>query len=437
MPRCCALLLCLIAGITLSVEAADRPNIVMIVSDDHGWTDYGFMGHRVIQTPHLDRLASQSLVFKRGYVPSSLCCPSLATIITGLYPHQHKVTSNDPPIPAGLPNRQFQQSAAFKEGREVMNRHLEAVDTLPRLLGRHGYLSLQTGKWWQGHYSRGGFTHGMTTGQRHGDDGLKIGRQTMQPIYDFMATAKREQKPFFVWYAPLLPHDPHTPPQRLLDKYRDSTKSESVAKYRAMVEWFDETCGQLMTHLDEQGLTDNTIVVYVADNGWLQNENGNGFVRSKRSPYDMGLRTPIMIRWPARIAPRMSDDLAMSIDLMPTLLAALNLPKSDQMQGLNLLDEQRVAARKELTGECFTHNAVDLHQPAKNLLQRWIVDGRWKLIVPQKGDSTELPAAQRNIELFDILADPHEKNDLAAAHPDVVQQLTAKLDSWWNPSGRE
>jgi uncharacterized sulfatase len=422
-------------GITLSVEAADRPNIVMIISDDHGWTDYGFMGHQVIQTPHLDRLASQSLVFKRGYVPSSLCCPSLATIITGLYPHQHKVTSNDPPIPAGLPNRQFQQSAAFKEGREVMNRHLEAVDTLPRLLGQHGYLSLQTGKWWQGHYSRGGFTHGMTTGQRHGDDGLKIGRQTMQPIYDFMATAKREQKPFFVWYAPLLPHDPHTPPQRLLDKYRDSTQSESVAKYRAMVEWFDETCGQLMTHLDEQGLTDNTIVVYVADNGWLQNENGNGFVRSKRSPYDMGLRTPIMIRWPKRIAPKMSDDLAMSIDLMPTLLAALNLPKSDQMPGLNLLDEQRVEARKELVGECFTHNAVDLHQPAKNLLQRWIVAGRWKLIVPQKVDSAELPAAQQNIELFDILADPHEKNDLAAAHPDVVRQLTAKLDSWWNPSG--
>lgn len=437
MPRCCALLLCLILGVTLSVEAADRPNIVMIISDDHGWTDYGFMGHQVIQTPHLDRLASQSLVFQRGYVPSSLCCPSLATIITGLYPHQHKVTSNDPPIPAGLPNRQFQQSAAFKDGREIMNRHLEAVDTLPRLLGRHGYLSLQTGKWWQGHFSRGGFTHGMTTGQRHGDDGLKIGRQTMQPIFDFMATAKREQKPFFVWYAPLLPHDPHTPPQRLLDKYRDSTKSESVAKYRAMVEWFDETCGQLMTHLDEEGLAENTIVVYVADNGWLQNENGNGFVRSKRSPYDMGLRTPIMIRWPKHIAPKVSEDLAMSIDLMPTLLAALDLPKSDQMQGLNLLDEQRVAARKELVGECFTHNAVDLHQPAKNLLQRWIVAGRWKLIVPQKVDSAELPAAQQNIELFDILADPHEKNDLAASHPDVVQQLTAKLDAWWNPSGRK
>src|SRR3954464_2279914 len=83
-------------------EAAARgPNVVMIVSDDQAWTDYSFMGHPHVRTPNLDRLASQSLTFQRGDVPSSLCCPSLATIITGLYPHQHKVTSNDPPTPAG------------------------------------------------------------------------------------------------------------------------------------------------------------------------------------------------------------------------------------------------------------------------------------------------------------------------------------------------
>ena len=81
--------------------AAERPNIVMIISDDHAWTDYSFMGHPHVATPHLDRLARESLTFRRGYVPSSLCCPSLASIITGLYPHQHKVTSNDPPLPPG------------------------------------------------------------------------------------------------------------------------------------------------------------------------------------------------------------------------------------------------------------------------------------------------------------------------------------------------
>ena len=183
----------------------------MIISDDHAWTDYSFMGHPSIRTPNLDRLASQSLVFPRGYVPASLCCPSLASIITGLYPHQHRVTSNDPPIPQGMERGQFQKSEAFREGRELMNRHLEAVPTLPRLLKEKGYLSLQTGKWWQGDFSRGGFTHGMTKGNRHGDDGLDIGRKTMQPIYDFVGNARKDGKPFFVWYAPMPPHSPHPP----------------------------------------------------------------------------------------------------------------------------------------------------------------------------------------------------------------------------------
>src|SRR5687767_984041 len=78
------------------------PNVVLIISDDHGWTDYGFMGHEKVRTPHLDRLASQSRVFPRGYVPASLCCPSLASIVTGKYPHQHRIVSNDPPLPEGL-----------------------------------------------------------------------------------------------------------------------------------------------------------------------------------------------------------------------------------------------------------------------------------------------------------------------------------------------
>src|SRR5438105_2331870 len=155
--------------------AAERPNIVMIISDDHAWTDYSFMGHPQLNTPHLDALARQSLAFTHGYVPSSLCCPSLASIISGLYPHQHKVTSNDPIAPRGMKPGEFRQSAAFQEGREIMNRHLEAVPTLPRLLAEAGYISLQTGKWWQGDFSRGGFTEGMTKGERHGDVGLDIG----------------------------------------------------------------------------------------------------------------------------------------------------------------------------------------------------------------------------------------------------------------------
>src|SRR5262245_805880 len=162
-------------------------NILYIISDDQAWTDYGFMGHDTIRTPHLDRLASQSAVFPRGYVPDSLCRPSLATLITGLYPHQSRITGNDPgrSRQTGSPGR----NPEYLRLNAEYIRHIEAVPTLPRLLAERGYLSLQTGKWWEGDYRRGGFTHGMTHGDpsrggRHGDEGLKIGREGLQPIYD-------------------------------------------------------------------------------------------------------------------------------------------------------------------------------------------------------------------------------------------------------------
>ncbi|HQF12429.1 MAG TPA: sulfatase-like hydrolase/transferase, partial [Thermogutta sp.] len=169
--------------------SAKRPNVLLIISDDHAWTDYGFMGHPQIKTPSIDKLASESLVFTRGYVPSSLCRPSLATMITGLYPHQHGITGNDPALPdpkvnpmAGRANPQFARYY------ETLMERIEKVPTLPRILGEAGYVSLQTGKWWEGSYRRGGFTEGMTHGDprrggRHGDEGLKIGREGLEPIF--------------------------------------------------------------------------------------------------------------------------------------------------------------------------------------------------------------------------------------------------------------
>jgi uncharacterized sulfatase len=423
----CLLLVVAAAPLGASVlGAAPPPNILLIVSDDHHWGDYGFMGHPHVKTPHLDRLAAQSLAFSRGYVPSSLCCPSLASIITGLYPHQHKITSNDPPLVPGLKGAAFQKSKAFLDGREAMNRHMDAAPALPRLLAQRGYLSLQTGKWWQGDFRRGGFTHGMTQGNRHGDEGLDIGRKTLEPIYDFISTAQKASKPFFVWYAPMMPHDPHTPPERLLAKYRDKTPSLAVAKYWAMVEWFDETCGELLAHLEKQGIAENTLVAYVTDNGWITNPDTGRFApKSKQSPYDGGLRTPILLRWPGRLAPQKSPHLASSLDLAPTLLAAAGLKPAPAMPGLNLLDEKAVAGRRSLFGECFTHNAVDLHKPAANLRWRWVIEGDWKLIVPSPQHEKGVP------ELYQLADDPHERKDLAAAEGERLRRMRAQLDAWW------
>jgi uncharacterized sulfatase len=430
---------CLLASLALTLALAlpaqaGPPNVVMIIGDDQAWTDYGFMGHPHIKTPHLDKLAGESLVFTRGYVPSSLCRPSLATMITGLYPHQNRLTSNDPPIPKGLTNAQAQKDPGFLKAREEMVALFEKSPTIPKLLEKRGYVSFQAGKWWEGNACRcGGFTEGMTHGDpakggRHGDEGLKIGRQGLQPVFDFLDKAKKDQKPFFVWYAPMMPHAPHNPPERLLKKYKDKTKSEHVAKYWAMCEWFDETIGDLLARLEKNGQAEDTLVIYLHDNGWIQDENSPNYApRSKRSQYDTGLRTPILIKWPGHVRPGKSDRLASSVDLAPTILLAAGGKPTRQMQGINLLDPHWVASRDAIFGDIYEHNAVDINNPAANLRYRWVIDGNWKLIVPQA------PNAKGGPELYDLAKDPFEKTTLAGRMPEKVKELTKKLDAWWKP----
>ncbi len=377
------LALCLSVATNLVAEPPNSaPNVVMLISDDQAWTDYGFMGHEIIETPKLDAFARQSVVYSRGYVPSSLCRPSLMTMITGRYPHEHGITGNDPP--KGV-------------NRNDMLTHVDAAQTLPKLLGEAGYKSLQTGKWWEGSPARGGFTHAMTHGDtsrggRHGDVGLKIGREGLEPIFSFLK--ERGDSPFFLWYAPFLPHTPHNPPQRLFEKYKAKVDSPHVARYYAMCEWFDETCGELLDHLEAEGLAENTIVVYVCDNGWIQNPNaGNYAAKSKRSPYDGGIRTPIMVRWPARLTPRFDrETLVSSIDLAPTILAACGVKAPAGLPGENLLQDsaKKPLARKQLFGEIFDHDVADLQDPTASLQFRWTIQGDWKLILPADGKNAEL-----------------------------------------------
>jgi arylsulfatase A-like enzyme len=172
--------------------AAERPNVVVILSDDQAWTAYGFMGHPDIKTPHLDKLAAQSVVFERGYVAAPLCRPSLASMVTGRYPFDHGITGND---------------VDGNNNRAALDLPLrKAFNQLPgfiRGLTADGYLTHQSGKWWEGSFKDGGFTHGMThadpkRGGRHGDAGLVIGREGLKPISDFLdAKARKERDTVF------------------------------------------------------------------------------------------------------------------------------------------------------------------------------------------------------------------------------------------------
>ncbi len=429
-------------------EPTDQPpNVVMIISDDQSWTDYGFANHPVIKSPRLDQLATQSAVFPRGYVPTALCRPSLATMITGLYAHQHRISGNDPTPAAGV--KFSRDDPRYPAQCQALIEHIDPLPTLPKLLANHGYVSFQSGKWWEGNHCRGGFTAGMTHGDpqrggRHGDVGLQIGRNGMQPIFDFIDSA--EQKPFFLWYAPFLPHSPHNPPPRLLQKYEQPGRPLPLARYYAMCEWFDETCGQLLDYLDQHGLCENTLVVYVTDNGWIQRTEDTQVPegwksqfapKSKQSPNEGGIRTPIMLRWPGKIQPHQYETLVSSVDLAPTILQACGVQPPTSMPGINLLDvcNGATVSREAIFGESFAHDIADIQDPTRSLLNLWCIEGNWKLILFQDGQLGRYQVVHqqrpREPQLYDLSVDPHETRNVAAQHPATVARMTDKIRTWW------
>ena len=440
---------CLVIGISLTLiassAAADSrpPNIVLILSDDQSYTDYGFMGHPTIETPNLDQLAKQSVVFRRGYVPTALCRPALMTLATGLYSHQNKTTGNDPARTAANAKHAAEKDQHINE---LLISHIDETGALPKWLSKRGYVSHQSGKWWEGSYQRGGFTHGMTMGfpnprGRHGDAGLKIGRTGMQPVLDFIDQSIADNKPFFVWYAPFMPHTPHTPPARLLDKYIAKGVQARIAKYHAMCEWFDETCGTLVNHIDDSGVSENTLIIYVTDNGWIQTETGSYAPRSKRSPYEGGTRTPIMFRWPGTISPADRPELCSSIDIVPTILAAAGADAPHSFPGLNLLPEMKSGEkidRNVLYGESFAHDIADIEQPHASLLYRWVIRGDHKLLLTYDGAPGKMkyPPQDGEPKLFNLATDPGENLNLAGKKPAIVSELSQLLDRWYIPTGR-
>jgi uncharacterized sulfatase len=442
------LLLCLsglVAGFTACSKTTrpDHPNIVLIISDDQSWTDYSFMGHEHIKTPRIDQLAEEGLTFTRGYTAAPLCRPALASMATGLFPHQHKVIGNDPVFDAGDKARYREEWMKLRAGaNEPIVAAFEQLPTLADILGEAGYVSLQTGKWWEGNPSRGGFTEGMTHGDparggRHGDDGLKIGREGMDVIYEFIEDARDQEKPFFVWYAPFLPHAPHTPPDSLRDKYLTVAPTEAVANYWAMCEWFDITCGLLMDYIESKGLSENTLFVYVTDNGWIQDpDQPNKFdARSKTTPYEMGIRTPMIFRWKGLIDPGMDmESLVSSIDIATTILDICGIEPEPEMQGINVLDEKDLAGRDAIFAEAYAHDFTSVDE---SLNFRIIIKLPWKLILPYAVNRPYNPQfyliePDGKPQLYNLLDDPHERVNLADDNPDVVLSLKEEIEKWWD-----
>lgn len=232
-----------------------------------------------------------------------------------------------------------------------------------------------------------------------------------------------------------MPHHPHTPPDKYVQQYRREGRSQDLALYYAMCSWFDQTVGELLQYLERKGLAPNTLVVYVADNGWIQRTpeapvpsgwRRPAMPRSKLSPNEGGIRTPIMLRWPGRIEPGQIDTPVSSVDLAPTILAAAGRSPAPEMRGVNLISAGEVAGRSTVFGADWNHDVADPADPVQSLQHRWCVQGQWKLIVPHAPNISD-----PRVQLYDVVTDPDETRNLVFEKPELVRKLLDEIQRWW------
>ena len=421
-------------------STASGPNILLIIGDDHGWPYFGFMGHPIVRTPHLDALAAESTFFRNGFATASSCRASLMSLLTGLHPIQWDA----------------RERALQRRGvSSVRGDRIRDLPTLPRLLAKRGYASFQGGKYWEGSYRDGGFSDGTKTAvdfhpddtwrdwslAQSGGEGLELGRSTMQPLWDFLDAHRAG--PFFVWFAPKLPHTPHDPEERHRALYANAKLSDRAQKYYANITRFDERVGEVVAYLERTGLRQRTLVVYVSDNGWQQGSDTTPSVASLGGPngkwslHELGFRTPVLFSWPGRISGgRVLDALVSTVDIFATLVDFARLEPPANATGLSLrrllmgeadFDRTRVIGSATRVRPPPTSEGVrgaDLTRPERVYFLR---NESWRYLWYR--DSEGYP--DRNAEeLYRIDEDPMETRDVAAEHPERTLEYRNEIRSW-------
>jgi len=439
---------------TVSEEQPAKPNIVLITADDMAWTDYSFTGNIHVNTPNLKKLADSGVLFKRGYVPTAWSRSSLMTLITGRYAHEHGITVDD----------LVSYEGAFHKSPKPVST-IGKFETLPRLLKQRGYLSYQSGRWFEGRYADAGFTHGAAERGDFSYDKPGIGEDAVKACTDVSGMAQKENKPFFLWYAPALPAFNHNgrkrsgenvAPQKIMEnqkfildlgmneyylQFQSPTGRADLTRYYALIEWFDDHSGQLIAHLEKKGLRDNTLIVYQSANGWVSiRRRGDYAPKSKGSAYDGGVRTPVIYSWPARFKPTVSDALVSSVDVAPTILAVAGAKQPKKLlPGMNLLPAMEGKAKlddRAIFGEAYARDIANIKDPEAVLCKRWVIEKQYKLIVSYDDRGLPVSGSGRPVkatgpELYDFVKDPYEQNNLYGNLPKVYESLRNKLDNWY------
>lgn len=432
---------------TKSASKIKTPNIILLVGDDQGYPYFGFMGADYVKTPNMDSLANSGVLFTDGYVPENHCRPSLQTLITGTLPIDYAKAKDSIMIQEMQKEDYKNLSKDEKEKwKENFDFHaMKYVETLPSLLEKKGYNSFQGGKWWEFNYQNGGFSEGMTTGWEEGDrkkkgwfyqfmggEGRNLARATMQPVYDFIEENK--ENPFFIWYAPELPHYPFDAPDKYYNIYANEDMSESAKRYYANCTWFDDGVGELKRFLDKKGELENTLFIYVNDNGWEQNPNQefrhdslrwhNGGDKGKLSVYDQSFRTPIIFAWEGNIEKgKRYDYLIHSADIPATILDYLEIEIPENYHGQSYrgaIDGKMINVRKEIIGKVNQIRSEE-DMMGKKVEAYWIRNENWFF-------SWNLSLDE--VRLFNMNNDPLNNLDLSSDNVELIDKFKNKILDW-------
>ena len=436
MPRSRHLVVAFYAAIqavfcTLSAQADPRPNIVVIISDDSGYNEFSLNGSTTFATPRIDSIARDGVRFTEGYTSGTVCSPTRAGLLTGRYQNRFGHEFNIPPVYSetnGLPLSET---------------------TLADVMQEAGYRTIALGKWHLGyapafHPLSRGFTdyHGFLQGARSYFplekptilNRLLRDREPIPETFDYITDelgraaadyiAAAKQQPFFMYLAFNATHGPNHATAADLAHVGDGPGNRT---HRAMTHALDRAVGMVLDALDEQQLTDNTLVVFLNDNGGVRGHDNTPLRGFKGSTWEGGIRVPFAMRWPSRIAAgQVCKAPVISLDIFPTAMAAAGIETTpgQPLDGVNLLP-------------WLTEHRDD--RPHTTLYwkngSKWAVrDGDLKLVVSPgpsgKQGRRERPQAEPETGLFDIRRDPAEAHDLTAERAADVARLTTLYEAW-------
>jgi arylsulfatase A len=451
--RPCLLAAVLIASLFIVAPmtvAESPPNFLFILADDLGHYQLGSYGSNFYETPHLDRLADEGMRFSQAYAAAAVCSPTRAAIMTGKYPARLHITDfipGDAYPHARLKTPDWQKSLPLEE------------ITIPEALLEAGYVSGHFGKWHL-NYDREhvdgrpgdprsqGFADVLTTLKPKSEEAEAAAANPGYDAHNVFEITNRavafmesnRGQPFFCYVTHNAIHDPKMAYAPTVAKYAAKPNAEpehgNDPLLAAMLEDLDASVGRLLQTLKDLGLEENTVVLFVSDNGALGGADARKpLYGDKADLYEGGIRVPLIVRWPGRIeAGAVRDTLTSSIDLFPTLLELANvntLPES--IDGVSLAPI--LLGRGELPERPLFWHFPHYHSGGV-APSGAIRKGPYKLIewFERSVESPESPGAY---SLFDLLADPGESKDLATSHSEVFHALREELATWRRSAGAQ